>query len=209
MLLDEEISFLNIIINRFRSFILYFPLKQFLSTNLELVFSGISWIECANLVAILRMSCDICRHEQSDSRWKTTFVVEGNDGRAFPPRDIAKERKGRDRASRNDVVVVLLRTVNTPALSEAGTVVIVKFFSCRHPARIFPRGQGGCGQDFNVPKCRNIIRANVYRAHFVHPVNDHLATAFLRRRDYIFPAYLEIILFATAVDIFMNLGASV
>lgn len=40
MLLDEEISFLNIIINGFRlidffSFILYFLLKQFPSTNLE------------------------------------------------------------------------------------------------------------------------------------------------------------------------------
>lgn len=53
-----------------------------------------------------------------------------------------------------------------------------------------------------------VIRANVYRVRFVHPVNDHQAIAFLRRRDYIFLAYLEIILFAIAIDIFMNLSAS-
>lgn len=67
--------------------------------------------------------------------------------------------KGKRSCSRNNVV--RLRTANTPALSEAATVVIVEFFSRR---RSISRDRGGCGQDFNVPKCRNVIRANVYRA---------------------------------------------
>lgn len=147
-----------------------------------------SQIGRANFVAILRMSRDIA----STSNQKTAGERRALENETMVARSHLAERhdgeKGKRSGSRN--YVVLLRTANTPALSEADMVVIVEFFSCRQNiSRGYSRGQGGCGQDFNVPKCRNVIRMNVSRARFVHPVNDHLATAFLRRRDYIFLAY--------------------